>query len=132
MDPRVSASANFHPLWRPDFGATNQYQQNSSNRNDDSDYESYVPRTPRRTPMACTFCRGELVHTFRIRSAHFAADKSFYVHPSNADTDPWLSRQVANSSATADRSAPTATAADWLAHTFLCESWLNCSSLSAT
>ncbi|KAI0775090.1 hypothetical protein BD413DRAFT_443959, partial [Trametes elegans] len=27
-------------------------------RGDDSDGESYIPRTPRRTPMACTFCRG--------------------------------------------------------------------------
>ncbi|TCD63201.1 hypothetical protein EIP91_005840 [Steccherinum ochraceum] len=24
----------------------------------DSDEDCYVPRTPRRTPMACTFCRG--------------------------------------------------------------------------
>ncbi|KAI1796921.1 hypothetical protein LXA43DRAFT_969510 [Ganoderma leucocontextum] len=35
-----------------------RYQQSSSPRNDDSDGESYVPRTPRRTQMACTFCRG--------------------------------------------------------------------------
>ena len=43
----------------PDVRVAAQYQQSSSSRNDDSDGEGYVPRTPRRTPMACTFCRGE-------------------------------------------------------------------------
>ncbi|RDX57136.1 hypothetical protein OH76DRAFT_1476591 [Lentinus brumalis] len=37
-----------------------RYQQANSARTDDSDGEgdTYTPRTPRRTPMACTFCRG--------------------------------------------------------------------------
>lgn len=35
-----------------------QYQQHNATRADDSDTECYTPRTPRRTPMACTFCRG--------------------------------------------------------------------------
>ncbi|KAI0367998.1 hypothetical protein BV20DRAFT_1054384 [Pilatotrama ljubarskyi] len=35
-----------------------RYSQSNSSRNDDSDGEQYTPRTPRRTPMACTFCRG--------------------------------------------------------------------------
>ncbi|KAI8968781.1 hypothetical protein BD414DRAFT_428911, partial [Trametes punicea] len=29
----------------------------SHSHNDESDGEHYTPRTPRRTPMACTFCR---------------------------------------------------------------------------
>ncbi|KAI0359736.1 hypothetical protein OH77DRAFT_1493282 [Trametes cingulata] len=35
-----------------------RYSQSNSSRNDESDGEQYTPRTPRRTPMACTFCRG--------------------------------------------------------------------------
>ncbi|EIW57666.1 uncharacterized protein TRAVEDRAFT_29680 [Trametes versicolor FP-101664 SS1] len=35
------------------------YSNSGSSRNEDSDGEhQYTPRTPRRTPMACTFCRG--------------------------------------------------------------------------
>ncbi|EKM58517.1 uncharacterized protein PHACADRAFT_90860 [Phanerochaete carnosa HHB-10118-sp] len=32
--------------------------QNVSYGGNDSDGEAYTPRTPRRTPMACVFCRG--------------------------------------------------------------------------
>ncbi|PCH42081.1 hypothetical protein WOLCODRAFT_25108 [Wolfiporia cocos MD-104 SS10] len=33
------------------------HSQNDT-KSDDSDGETYSPRTPRRTPMACQFCRG--------------------------------------------------------------------------
>ncbi|KAI0789900.1 hypothetical protein C8Q75DRAFT_806558 [Abortiporus biennis] len=35
-----------------------QNSHRSGRSGHDSDDDGYVPRTPRRTPMACTFCRG--------------------------------------------------------------------------
>ncbi|KAI9060022.1 hypothetical protein FKP32DRAFT_1595768 [Trametes sanguinea] len=38
---------------------SSQTQQGTSNQGQDSDEDVYSqPRTPRRTPMACQFCRG--------------------------------------------------------------------------
>ncbi|KAI0077077.1 hypothetical protein K474DRAFT_1707640 [Panus rudis PR-1116 ss-1] len=38
--------------------STPQSPSRYGRRGNDSDEENYVPRTPRRTPMACIFCRG--------------------------------------------------------------------------
>ncbi|KAH9847695.1 hypothetical protein C2E23DRAFT_741191 [Lenzites betulinus] len=42
---------------RPDHRAPEQFS-NRGRANDDSDGDDFPRRTPRRTPMACTFCRG--------------------------------------------------------------------------
>lgn len=100
-----------------------QYQQHNASRADDSDNESYTPRTPRRTPMACTFCRGTsrslILHVWRAPRARLI---------SRTNSTCASSFQVASSSAMGGRSARTAIVVVSPVRTCLCEC---CSSFRA-